>query len=64
MYTRKTRDCWRMYVDYGQGWEYELTEYSRADARKRQKEYQLNCPQYPTEIRHGRERIKEAEANG
>ena len=60
MYKRKTVDVWRLYVDYGvEGYEYECTEYSRADAGKRQKEYAKNCPQYPTKIVKGRERIKE-----
>lgn len=27
-YQRKTRDVWRFYVDYGQGWEHELDEFS------------------------------------
>ena len=55
-YERKTVDCWRLYVDYGGGWEYELTEYSRADIKKRLKEYAENCPQYPTKVCKGRER--------
>lgn len=59
MYKRKTVDCWRFYVDYGYGWEHELTEYSRAEARERQREYAENCPQYPTKIVKGREKIKE-----
>lgn len=58
-YKRKTRDCWRLYVDYGEGWEYEGTDYSKADARKTQKAYSENCPQYPTKIVKGRERIQE-----
>lgn len=24
-YTRKTIDCWRFYLNYGQGWEHEIT---------------------------------------
>lgn len=60
-YQRKTRDIWRFYVDYGQGWEYEGAEYSRAAARQTQREYAQNCPQYPTKIVKGRERIKEAQ---
>ena len=34
-YQRKTVDVWRMYVDYGCGWEYELTEYTREQANLR-----------------------------
>ena len=56
-YQRKTRDIWRLYVDYGCGWEYELDEYSRAEIRQRQKEYRENCPQYPTKVVKSRERI-------
>lgn len=57
MYKRKTRDVWRFYVDYGNGWEYELSEYSGEDARQTRREYAENCPQYPTKIVKGRERI-------
>ena len=55
---RKTVDVWRLYVDYGLGWERELTEYSPGEARKRRKEYTENCPQYPTKIVEGREPVK------
>ena len=58
IYQRKTRDVWHFYVDYGYGWEHELDEYSRAEVRQRQKEYNENCPQYPTKIVKGRERIE------
>jgi hypothetical protein len=27
-YQRKTRDVYRLFVDYGQGWEHELDEFS------------------------------------
>ena len=60
-YQRKTRDIWRIYVDYGQGWEYEGADYSRAAARQTQRVYAQNCPQYPVKIVKGRERIKEAQ---
>lgn len=58
-YKRKTKDVWRLYVDYGYGWEYELTEYTREQANVRKKEYRENCSQYPVQIVKGRERIKE-----
>jgi len=64
VYVRKTVDCWRMYVNYGNGWEYELTEYSRAEIRQRQKEYAENCPQWPVKVVKGRERKEEAKNNG
>lgn len=57
-YQRKTRDVWRMYVDYGFGWEYELTEYSGKEISQRRKEYRENCPQFPTRVCKGRERIE------
>ena len=56
-YQRKTRDIWKLYVDYGYGWEYEIAEYSRTEIRQRQKEYLENCPQYPTRVVRVRERI-------
>lgn len=55
-YERKTVDCWRMYVDYGFGWEYELTEYSKVDIKARIREYTENCPQYPIKTVKGREK--------
>lgn len=44
---RKTRDEYRLSINYGQGWEHEVTEYNRDDIRARAKEYRENCPQYP-----------------
>ena len=58
-YKRKTRDVWRLYVDYGQGWEHELDEFTLDEARQPRKEYRENCPQYPIKIVKGRERIKD-----
>lgn len=58
-YQRKTRDVWRLWVDYGQDYELELEEYTRAEARQRLKEYRENCPKYPCYISKGRERIEE-----
>ena len=58
-YKRKTRDVWRLYVDYGQGWEHELDEFTLDEARQIRKEYRENCPQYPIKIVKGRERIKD-----
>ena len=57
-YQRKTRDVYRLFVDYGQGWEHELDEFSLREIRQRQKEYSENCPQYPTRVTRGRERIE------
>lgn len=57
-YKRKTRDTWELWINYGQGWEHELTEYSFKEIRDRRREYRENCPQYPTRIRMRREKIK------
>lgn len=54
-YERKTIDVWWLMVDYGEGWEYELGEYTPSEARKRLKEYRDNCPQYPAKIVKHRE---------
>ena len=59
MRKRKTRDVWDFYVDYGGGWEYEYSENSLSDAKRLQKEYSDNYPQYPTRIVRRREKIKE-----
>lgn len=50
-YKRKTRDVWRVEVNYGfgHGWEYQIAEYSKSEARE-------NC-QYPSRLRKTRERI-------
>ena len=56
-YQRKTRDVWRLYVNYGYGWEYEFEEDSLSEIKKRKKEYRENCPQYPIKVVKGRERI-------
>ena len=55
-YNRKTIDCYRFFVNYGNGWEYEFTEYTRSGMKKQQKAYQKNC-RYPVQIKRGREPI-------
>jgi hypothetical protein len=47
---RKTRDEWRLWVNYGQGWEHEVSEDTFREARERRKEYRENCPQYPVKV--------------
>jgi hypothetical protein len=47
---RTTRDEWQLHVNYGQGWEHEISEDTFREARARQKEYRENCPQYATKI--------------
>lgn len=58
MYKRKTKDIFELYVDYGGGWEYELTEESKKEIYQRIKEYNQNCP-YPVMFKKKRERIEE-----
>lgn len=36
-YERKTIDTWELQLNYGYGWEYTLTEYTRKEARERLK---------------------------
>jgi hypothetical protein len=55
--TRKTRTCWRFYLNYGQGWEHEITEFTLEAMRENWKAYRENCP-YPLRIVRGRERIE------
>lgn len=55
-YVRKTIDCYRFFIDYGQGWEHEITEYRRSDMRENKRAYLENSP-YPLKIIRGRERI-------
>lgn len=42
MYIRKTVDRWDVMGNYGYGWECECSEYARADALTRLKEYRDN----------------------
>lgn len=46
-YERKTRDEYRLFVNYGQGWEHEISEDTSKGIRERAKEYRENCPEYP-----------------
>ncbi len=57
-YQRKTRDVWYLLVNYGCGWEHEVTEFTIKEARQRLKEYWENCPQYPARLEKHRERIE------
>ena len=49
-YKRKTSDEYRLHVNYGQGWEHEVSETTRQEIRQRRKEYAANCPEYETKI--------------
>lgn len=59
-YQRKTVDCWRFYVNYGAGdeWEHECTEFTRKAMQENRKAYRENCA-YPLKIVKGREPITE-----
>lgn len=46
---------WKFYLNYGQGWEYEIFEETRAGMIENRKAYRENCPQYPLKIVRGRE---------
>lgn len=46
-YERKTIDTWELQLNYGCGWEYTLTEYTRKEARERLKEYRENQAAVP-----------------
>ena len=54
-HTNKYLYGWRLYVNYGNGWEYEIFENTYADMRMRIKEYRENCPQYALKVAYGRE---------
>lgn len=55
-YTRKTQDVWRIYVNYGQGYEHECTELTRAEMKANVRAYRDNCG-YPVKVVKGRDRI-------
>ena len=55
MYVRKTIDTWEIHVDYGQGWEHECTELTRAAMRENLKAYRENC-NYPVKVIKRREK--------
>lgn len=59
-YVRKTRNCWKFFINYGygHGWEHEITEYTRAEMKENRKAYRENC-NYPLRIKFGRELIEE-----
>lgn len=57
-YERKTIDTWELQLNYGYGWEYTLTEYTRKEARERLKEYRENQPQYPARLVKNQERSR------
>jgi hypothetical protein len=52
-HVRKTVDCWRFYISYGQGWEYENIEFTRGAMLENKRAYLENCA-YPLQIVKGR----------
>ena len=44
---------WKFYINYGQGWEYEIFEPTRKGMLENKKAYQENC-KYPVKISYGR----------
>lgn len=55
MYKRKTADIWILCLDYGHGWEEEISEYTFTEIKNRAREYRENCPEYPRKIIKRRE---------
>jgi hypothetical protein len=45
---------WKFYLNYGQGWEYEIFEETRKGMLENKKAYQESCS-YPLKITRGRE---------
>ena len=45
---------WKLYVNYGQGWEYETFEETLKSYKENVKAYRENCP-YPQKWSRGRE---------
>lgn len=46
MYERKTIDRWDIETNYGDGWEVECSEYTRAEAKRTYREYRDNVQFY------------------
>lgn len=50
MYKRKTVDEYQLHINYGNGYEHEISEDTRKEIYQRVKEYRLNCPQWPVTV--------------
>ena len=59
-YSRKTRDEYQLHINYGHGWEHEISEDSWREMRERLTEYRENCPQYPVKSVKRRVRLDTA----
>jgi len=49
-YKRKTIDIWELQINYGCGWEYTFTAYTKKEGMERLKEYRENEPRYPARL--------------
>lgn len=58
----KTYVEFRLWVNYGQGWEHECSEASLKDVLAQVKVYRANCPEYPVKWTRARLRIEASEA--
>lgn len=56
MYERKTIDVWKIFVNYGQGWEHEHTELTKKDLWRALREYRENVPGIRIKWQKGREK--------
>lgn len=61
-YVRKTYDEYQLWINYGQGWEHEISEPSRKEVQQRVREYRENCPQYA--VKWKRVRVKVENTDG
>ena len=60
--TNKFLYGWKLYVDYGQGWEYEIFEDTFKGYQENKRLYRENCPEYPQKWTRGRELNPAAES--
>ena len=54
---RTTLDVWDIRVNYGQGWESEIEEFSWLLAKEQLAAYRKNAPQYPVKAVKKREKL-------
>ena len=54
-YVRKTEDSFQLWTNYGYGWEHEVTEKTRKEARQQAKTYRENVPGVRTRVKSHRE---------
>lgn len=59
-YKRKTIDRWDIMVNYGYGWECEVSEYTWVEAKQTAKEYRENAfGRFSVKIEKRREKLEE-----